>query len=425
VPDPTRTRTARAGPSRQATGVRHLRLITDLEAAAGTARRRSRSGVAGPRPASGSSRAVRDRAPTMLLAATVGLTLLGLVMVLSSSSVSAYERFGSSFFFFKRQAAYAVVGAGALWLTSRIRYPAWQVLCVPMLAVTVVLLALVLHPAFGTAAGGSARWIELGPVTIQPSEPAKLAVVAFAAALLAGRWRRIGDLRALVLPLVPVTGVVCGLILLQPDMGTAMIIVASVAVPAFVAGARLKHLAMGGLALGTLGFGLMYVEGYRWARFLSFMDPWSDPQGSGYQTIQSLIALATGGPLGVGLGAGRQKWSTLPNAHTDFIFAIIGEELGLMGALAVLVLFGLLVYAGVRIAVRAPDSFGRLLAAGIVGWYGVQALTNLGAVTGLLPITGIPLPLVSFGGSSLVVSLAAVGILISISRERRRPPAEA
>jgi cell division protein FtsW len=398
VPSATGSR-PRAAAGRQ----RHLRVVADVPST----------------PSSGGA-ASTTRARAILIAATAALTLLGLVMVLSASSVSAFERYGSSFLFFKRQAAYAVVGTGALWLTSRMRYPVWQHLCVPLLALTVVLLALVLHPAFGTVAGGSARWIELGPVTVQPSEPAKLAVVAFAAALLARRWHRLGDLRVLLIPLGPVTAVVCALILLQPDMGTATIVVASVAVLAFVAGARLKHLAVGGLALGTLGFGLMYIEGYRWARFLSFMDPWADPQGSGYQTIQSLIALTTGGPLGVGLGAGRQKWSTLPNAHTDFIFAIIGEELGLIGALTVLILFGLLVYAGVRIAIGAPDAFGRLLAAGITGWFGIQALTNLGAVTGLLPITGIPLPLVSFGGSSLVVSLAAVGILVSVSRGRRR-----
>jgi cell division protein FtsW len=357
----------------------------------------------------------------ILLAATATLTVIGLVMVLSASSISAFEQYGSSFFFFKRQAAYAVVGAGALWVTSRMRHTAWERLCGPMLAVTVALLVLVLLPAFGTAAGGSARWIELGPVTIQPSEAAKLAVIAFAAAVLARRWRRLGDPRALAVPLLPVTAVICGLILLQPDMGTAVIIVASVAVLAFLAGARLKHLAVGSLSLSVLGLGLTYVEGYRWARFLCFLDPWADPQGCGYQTIQSLVALTTGGPFGVGLGAGRQKWSTLPNAHTDFVFAIAGEELGLVGAFLILILFGTLVYAGVRIALRAPDAFGRLLAGGITGWFGVQALVNLGAVTGLLPITGVPLPFVSFGGSSLVVSLAAVGVLVSIGRSRRRP----
>jgi cell division protein FtsW len=191
----------------------------------------------------------------------------------------------------------------------------------------------------------------------------------------------------------------------------------------FAAGARLKHLAVGAAGLATLGLGLIFVEGYRWARFLSFLDPWQDPQGIGYQNIQSAVALGSGGLFGLGLGAGRQKFGFLPNAHTDFIYSIIGEELGLIGALLVLVLFGLLVYAGVRIALHARDSFGRLLACGITGWFAVQALTNLGAVTGLLPITGVPLPFVSFGGSALVVSLFAVGILISISRSagRRRP----
>jgi cell division protein FtsW len=383
---------------------RHLRVVREGEASSPKT------------PGTAASSPSRDRAIPLLLAATAGLTLAGLVMVLSASSITAFEEYGSSFLFFQRQAAYAVVGAGALWLTMRMRYTAWQRLCVPLLTLTVLLLILVLVPGVGTVAGGAARWIQAGPVTVQPSEVAKLAMIAFAAALLARRWRKMGDVRRLAVPLVPVTAVVCGLILLQPDMGTAMIVVGSIGVLAFVAGARLKHLAVGVLSLATVGLGLMFVEGYRWARFTSFLDPWADPQGNGYQTIQSLVALATGGPFGVGLGAGRQKWSTLPNAHTDFIFAIIGEELGLVGAFAILVLFGVVVYAGVRIALRAPDSFGRLLAAGITGWLGVQALVNLGAVTGLLPITGVPLPFVSFGGSSLVVSLAAVGILVSIGR---------
>ncbi|MGH2724205.1 MAG: putative lipid II flippase FtsW [Actinomycetota bacterium] len=366
---------------------------------------------------------VPDRTVPALLFSTVALTMIGLIMVLSASSVSAYAKYGSSFLFFQRQAAYAAVGAAAMWLTARMRYWAWARLCVPLLALTVALLALVLHPSFGTVAGGSARWIEVGPVTIQPSELAKLAVLTFAATLLARRWKRLADVRSLTLPLVPVVGLVSILILLQPDMGTAVIILTSVLVLAFTAGARMKHLAVGTAALGTVGFGLMYVAGYRWARFLSFLDPWEDRLGHGWHTIQSLIALGSGGPLGVGLGASRQKWSYVPNAHTDFIFSIIGEELGVVGAVAVLLLFGLLVFAGIRIAVGAPDAFGRLLAAGITGWLGLQALVNLGAVTGLLPITGVPLPLVSFGGSSLVVSMAAIGILISIGRRASRPSA--
>jgi len=360
-----------------------------------------------------------DRVVTLLVGSTAALTLLGLIMVLSASSVGAYARFGSSFLFFNRQVLYAVVGSLAMAVTMRMHHRAWRRLCVPMLLVSVALLALVLLPGFGTVAGGSARWIELGPVTIQPSEFAKLAVIAFGAALLSRRWERIHDLRQLALPLLPVVGVVCGLILLQPDLGTAIIVVASVFVLLLAAGARMRHLLVGAAATSTLGLGLIYVEGYRWSRFMSFLNPWADPQGNGYQVIQSLIALTSGGVFGVGLGASRQKWQYVPNAHTDFIYSIIGEELGLVGMLLVLALFGVLVYAGVRVALAAPDAFSRLLAAGIIGWIGAQTLINLGAVTGLLPITGVPLPFVSFGGSSLVVSLMAVGILASIARRGR------
>ena len=377
-----------------------------------------RPGERPPRPRRAAA-AASDRVVPLLLGSTAILTLIGLIMVLSSSSVEAYARFGSSFLFFKRQAAYAVVGSLGMALTMRMRYRAWERLCVPLLLGVLGLLVLVLLPAVGTTAGGSARWIEVGPVTIQPSEIAKLAVVTFAAALLARRWQRLDDLRQVAVPLVPVVALLCGLILLQPDLGTSLIIVATAFLMLFAAGARLRHLVAGGMATATLGLGLIWVEGYRWTRFLSFLDPWSDPQGSGYQVIQSLIALTSGGPFGLGLGASRQKWLYVPNAHTDFIFAIIGEELGLAGMLVVLGLFGVLVYAGIRVALSAPDAFGRLLAAGITGWLGMQALINLGAVTGILPITGVPLPLVSFGGSSLVVSLMAVGILVSIGRTRR------
>lgn len=376
--------------------------------------------MAQPRP--GAATSSRDR--LLLLGATAALVTFGLVMVLSASSVVAYEDYGSSFLFFLRQATYAAVGAAGLWVASRMRYQAWKHLCLPLLAVSSVLLMLVLIPGVGKVAGGSARWIELGPVTIQPSELAKLAVIAFTAALLAKRWKRLADPRELALPLIPVAGFVCLLIMLQPDMGTTLIIVTIVGLLMFAAGARLKHLFVGTLGLITLGVGLIFVEGYRWARFTSFLDPQQDPQGSGYQAIQSLVGIGSGGVFGLGLGASRQKFGFLPNAHTDFIYSIIGEELGLVGALSVLVLFGILVYAGTRIALHASDSFGRLLAAGITGWFAIQALTNLGAVTGLLPITGVPLPFVSFGGSALVVSLVGVGILLSISRAGRRRPAE-
>ena len=378
-----------------------------------------RPGEAATRPAARAT-ARPDATIAVLLLSTLALVLVGLVMVLSASSVEAYTRYGSSFLFFRRQLVFAFVGTLGMIVVARMSYQAWERLCVPLLLLVTALLVLVLHPAAGTVAGGSARWLELGPITVQPSEFAKLAVITFGAALLARRWDRLHDLRLLVLPLVPIVAVLGLLVMLQPDLGTAVIIVACVFVLLFVAGARMKHLLIGGLGTAVLGLGLIRLEGYRWTRFVSFLDPWADPQGSGYQVIQSLIGLTSGGPLGLGLGAGRQKWLYVPNAHTDFIFSIIGEELGLLGMLVVLALFGALVWAGTRIAMRAPDAFGRLLAAGITGWIGVQALVNFGAVTGMLPITGVPLPLVSFGGSSLVACMVAVGMLVSIGRRSAR-----
>jgi len=378
---------------------RHLRLVRSDEQLGAAAR-----DVAG------------RRTVYLLLGATAFLVLGGLVMVLSASSVSAYTRYGDSFLFFQRQAAYAVVGGLALLLTSRMRYRAWQRLAVPLLAVTVLLLAIVLHPATGVAAYGASRWIELGWVTIQPSEIAKLALIVFAAAVLTRKWGRLGDLGHLALPLLPVVVVVCSLVMLQPDLGTTLIIAGTMYLLLFAAGVRLRYLLVTGIVGSAIGVALIFGADYRRVRFLSFLDPWADATNTGYQLVQSLIALGSGGWTGVGLGASRQKWLYVPNAHTDFIFSILGEELGLIGEVAVLIAFGLLIFAGVRVATRAPDVFGRLLAAGIVSWFGLQALVNLGAVTGLLPITGVPLPFLSYGGSSLVVSLAAVGILWNIAR---------
>lgn len=357
-----------------------------------------------------------NRSVAMLVLPAAGLTVTGLAMVLSASSVSAYARYGSSFVFFNRQAAYAVVGTLGLLLAAHIRYEAWRRLSLPLLGVSLLLLALVLNPAAGTVVGGSARWITLGSVTIQPSELAKLAVVTVAAMVLARKWDRLDDLGHLILPLLPVVLVVCLLVMLQPDLGTTTLIAGTVFLMLFAAGARLRHLATIAIASGGLGFALIMGESYRRARLLSYWNPWADPQNTGYQLVQSLIALGSGGWTGVGLGASRQKWLYVPNAHTDFVFSILGEELGLVGELVVLAMFGLLVYAGIRVAARAPDVFGRMLAAGVASWIGLQTVVNLGAVTGLLPITGVPLPLVSYGGSSLVVTLTGIGILVGIAR---------
>lgn len=371
----------------------------------------------GPSAAARTAAEVSARRTVFLLLGSTGfLVLAGLVMVLSASSVSASARFGDPFRFFQRQAAYAVVGMGALALTSRMRYLVWRRLCVPLLAVTLVLLVLVLHPSAGVAAYGSSRWLNLGPVTIQPSELAKLALVAFTAAVLTRKWGRLDQLGHLALPLLPVLLLVAALVMLQPDLGTTVIIAGTVFVMLFVAGVRLRYLLASGAVGLAAGAALIFSAEYRRVRFLAFLDPWADATNTGYQLVQSLIALGSGGWFGVGLGASRQKWLYVPNAHTDFIFSILGEELGLVGELVVLAAFGALVLAGIRVAARAPDVFGRLLAGGIVGWFGLQTLVNLGAVTGLLPITGVPLPFLSYGGSALVVSLAAVGILWSIAR---------
>jgi cell division protein FtsW len=360
----------------------------------------------------------------LLLLPTALLTVTGLVMVLSASSVSAFTTYGSSFWFFNRQLLYAALGCVLFLLTSRMRYRVWQRISVPFLIVTIGLLLLALHPAAGTSAYGASRWIDLGSFTLQPSELAKLALVAFAATVLTKKWNKLDDPLHLLIPLGIVVAVIAGIVILQRDLGTTLILVGTAFLLLFVAGVRLRYLMV------TAAFGLASTaylilgEGYRRTRLLSFSDPWADAQNTGYQLIQGLIALGSGGMFGVGLGASRQKWEFVPNAHTDFIFAILGEELGFFGGLVVLALFGSLIYAGIRIAVRAPDTFGRLLAAGITSWIGLQAIVNLGAVTGLLPITGVPLPLVSFGGTALIVTLAAVGVLASIARASGRPAAK-
>jgi cell division protein FtsW len=382
----------------------HLRLVRPTERPVSKARAEARS----------------RRTVALLLGSTAFLVGTGLVMVLSASSVSAFADYGDSFVFVQRQAVYALVGVLALVVASRMRVEAWRRLAVPLLLATITMLILVLHPAIGVSAYGSSRWFQLGPVTVQPSEIAKLALVVFSAAILARRWGSLDDLGQLVMPLLPVSLLVCGLVIMQPDLGTTVILAGTVFLLLFAAGVRLRYLGFAGIVGAVVGAGLIMSADYRRIRFLAFLDPWEDPQGTGYQLVQSLYALGAGGWTGVGLGASRQKWEYVPNAHTDFIFSILGEELGLIGEFVVLLAFGVLIYAGIKIATAARDVFARLLAAGIVSWFGLQALINLGAVTGVLPVTGVPLPFLSYGGSSLVVSLTAVGVLVAIARSPRR-----
>jgi len=335
-------------------------------------------------PATAAARAERAQRRTLrvLLGSSAILIVVGVVMVLSASSITAFAVTGSSFFFFKRQLLFVGLGLVLFVVTARAPYSAWRTAWGPLAAVTLVLLVLVLHPSSGASANGSARWVTLGPLTIQPSELAKLVTVAAAAAIFARNRAFVNDPLRLVTPLLLVVVPMLVLIMLQPDLGTTMVIVATVFLLLYIVGVRLRTL------------------------LLTFV-----------QIVQSLMALGSGHWLGVGLGASRQKWMFVPNAHTDFIFAIIGEETGLIGEAVVIALFAVFIWAGVRIALRAPDMHGRLLAAGITGWIAFQAVVNMGAVTGLLPITGIPLPFVSYGGSSLVVSMVAVGVLVSVGRE--------
>jgi cell division protein FtsW len=390
-------------------GRRHLRLVQPERLVGAMAR----------------GRAQARRTVVLLVGGVAFLVVVGLIMVLSASSVSAFAQHGDAFRYLQRQAVYAVVGVGALWLTSRMRYEVWRRLSVPFLLLTVTMLALVLSPSAGVEAYGASRWFELGPVTVQPSEMAKLALVVFAAAVLTRKWGKLDEIGHLLVPLLPVGLLVCGMVMIQPDLGTTVIISGTVLLMLFVAGVRLRYLWVSAIVGSAVGLGLIMSADYRRVRFLSFLHPWEDSTNSGYQLIQSLIALGSGGLTGVGLGASRQKWQYVPNAHTDFIFAILGEELGLIGEIVVLLAFGAVIYAGIRIAARAKDVFGRLLAAGIVSWLGLQTLVNLGAVTGLLPITGVPLPFVSYGGSSLVVSLAAVGVLVNVANASARSAAAA
>ena len=357
----------------------------------------------------------------LLLLAVGALTVVGLVMVLSASSVQALRSHGSSWYFFNRQLAWVAIGTTAMLLTSRVDYRLWRRLALPLLGLSAVLMALVLVPGIGIQVSGSSRWLGHGPLRFQPSELAKLGLVLFGADLLSRRSHLMGEWRETLRPLVGIYLGLGALLIAQPDLGTALVCGCIVVGMLFLAGTSLSGIAGLVTGAGLLTLVLARVEPYRWQRMASFLDPFADAGNTGYQAAQRRVALASGGLTGVGLGASRAKWGFLPAAHTDFIFAIIGEELGLAGALAVLALYGGLAYLGVRTALRAPDRFGMLLAGGVTSWLVGQAAINMGAVVGLLPITGVPLPFVSSGGSSLVPMMAGMGMVLNVTRHGRKP----
>jgi cell division protein FtsW len=354
-----------------------------------------------------------------LLGIVVVLCLVGLVMVMSASSVVGLYQFGSSWYFVKRQLIWLVAALAVLMVTMRIDYRSWRRVSAPLLFGSIIALGLVLVPGIGVSVYGATRWLGAGPIQIQPSEFAKLGLVLFIADLLSRRAHRLDDLRVTLKPVLIVSGLVFVLLLLQPNLGTTLVAGAIVASMLFVAGVPLLPLGAVG-AVAVAGAGILAVAApYRRARVVSYLDPWADPRGDGYQTIQALVGIAQGGVAGLGLGASRSKWGFLPFAHTDFVFAIIAEEVGLVGAGAVVLLLMGLCWLGVATSLRAPDRFGTLVAAGITTWLAAQAFVNIGAVIGILPITGVPLPFVSFGGSSMLSTMAATGILLNIARHAR------
>jgi cell division protein FtsW len=304
-----------------------------------------------------------------------------------------------------------------MWFAARLPVRTWRALAYPALLGSLVLLVLVQLPGIGVEVNGNRNWIDFGgPFRLQPSESAKLALVIWGADLLARKRKLIGQWRHLIVPLVPVGGLLGTLILVGRDLGTTMILIAILFAILWVVGAPLRLFVLAAGAVGVLFVAFIARDPERLARVTTFMDPFASLSGSGFQGGHSQLALSTGGWWGLGLGASRQKWGTLPEAHTDFVFAVIGEELGLVGTLSVIVLFGLLTYGGLRIASRSPDMFTRLAAAGVTAWIAVQAIVNIGAVIGLLPITGIPLPLVSYGGSALLSTMVGIGMLLSFAR---------
>jgi cell division protein FtsW len=348
----------------------------------------------------------------LLILVTLALVAFGLVMVYSATSAAAAVSNGDPAYYLKRQALYTGLGIVAMVLVSRVDFHALRRMAGGLLLTSLVLLLAVL--ALGRSVNGARRWIELGPLQFQPSELAKVAVAVWAAAYLARR-KPPRTLKQLARPLGLLVGVVCVLVLAEPDMGTAIAIVAMVTAMLLVAGTPPRPLALGVGAFALVGLAAIWFEPYRRARVFSFVNPWHDAQGAGFQTVQAMIGLGSGGLVGRGLGQSVQKLFYLPEAHTDMIFAIIGEELGLVGSLLVIVAYVVFAFAGLRVALRCRDPFGKRLATGLTVLVCGQAAINLAAVMGLAPLTGIPLPFVSYGGSSIVVALASVGVLLNIA----------
>ena len=404
-----------------------MTLITTADAQ--RARARSRTGTGGTAPAAPQVRGVSGSRPVHARPGSVGgtfwllvsllavLCMTGVVMVLSASSILSLRQFGTPWHFFIRQLMWLTVGIAGFAIALRVHHERWRRLAPAAMYVSIGLLFAVLVPGIGMRASGASRWLGTSSLQIQPSEIAKLALVVFAADILDRRAAK-NDWKYQVMPVLAVLGCLVLLVMAQPDMGTTMVLVSIALAMLFTAGMPGK--AMFGLLglIGGMGLLLSVAAPYRWRRMTSFINPFKDASNSGYQSVQGLLALSHGHVLGDGLGASIASYGYLPNAQTDFIFAVLGEETGLVGGLVLSALFLLLGVLGVRIACNATTRYAALVASGITAWIVWQAVINVGAVVGLLPVTGVPLPFVSFGGSSLVINLFAVGVLANIARAR-------
>jgi len=353
-----------------------------------------------------------------MLLAVAGLLALGMTMVLSTSYLHSQERYGDGTYFFRKQLV--AMGAGVIALVGCLLAPSalYRRFAYPLLAISFILLVMVLIPGIGVSRGGARRWIMFPGFAFQPSELAKLSVVVYLAHSMAKKEQLIRTFSVGVVPHLIVSGAFAGLLLLEPDFGTALILTMLLYFMMFIGGVRVSHLlATGLLALPALGYVMMTAE-YRLRRLMTFLDPWSDPSGSGFHVIQSLIAFGSGQWFGRGLGESRQKLLYLPEAHTDFVYSVIGEELGLFGALAVLGLFAVIIVRGLRLTARIEEPFDQYLAFGLTVLLGLQALIHMGVVMGLMPTKGLVLPFISYGGSAMVINLMEAGILLGLSRRR-------
>lgn len=367
-----------------------------------------------------------DNFDYILFSVIIILLSFGVIMVYSASFYQAMTKENNGMYFFIRQGLFAIIGCIAMWIISRIDYGRWRKYMPIILGISALcLLFILVAPYIGLksmlhTANGATRWINLGFTTFQPSELAKYAIVLYLAVALANKGDKIKSIRKGLIPTLGVAALFSGLVLAQDNLSIASVILIVSIAMVFAAGAKMKHMfGIAGLGVAAMTAGMVF-EPYRMLRFTSFLDPWKDPMKSGYQLIQSFYSLGAGGVVGLGLGKSRQKTMYMPEPHNDFIFSIIGEELGLIGCTFVIALFLMFIYRGVMIAIAAKDVYGTLLAIGITAVIAVQAIINIAVVTGSMPVTGVPLPFISYGGTSLFINLCAMGILLNISRQSKK-----